>query len=194
LYFLDLSSFQWLAGRRRITVARGQGSGGKTLHGLPLFRRRRLPRADRPQGRPSLTTSATPAAGLRGAILTSAILSTALGNPHCGRCCAGPDCRNCATNAAYRLREALKRARDDERRTGLTSHPIAELMATLDIATRSRRRRGARRAPDLTEIERVIRVCGAHLLRSFSKNGSSDLCRLHLLGDADMAGAKCRWR
>ena len=45
------------------------------------------------------------------------------------------------------------------------------------------------RAPDLSEIERVIRTCGAHLLRSFSKNGFiPTYAAFNLLGDADMGG------
>jgi hypothetical protein len=32
---------------------------------------------------------------------------------------------------------------------------------------------GPGRAPGLAEIERVIRTCGAHLLRSFAKTASS---------------------
>jgi hypothetical protein len=44
-------------------------------------------------------------------------------------------------------------------------------------------------APDIAEIERVIRICGAHLLRSFQKNGFiPTYAAFNLLGDADMGG------
>ena len=45
------------------------------------------------------------------------------------------------------------------------------------------------RAPELAEIERVIRNCGAHLLGSFSKNGFiPTYAAFNLIGDADMGG------
>ena len=45
------------------------------------------------------------------------------------------------------------------------------------------------RAPDLAEIERIIRTCGTHLLRSFAKNGFiPTYAAFNLLGDADMGG------
>ncbi len=45
------------------------------------------------------------------------------------------------------------------------------------------------RAPELAEIERVIRNCGAHLLGSFSKNGFiPTYAAFYLIGDADMGG------
>ena len=52
----------------------------------------------------------------------------------------------------------------------------------------SRRRRPAR-APGLAEIEQVIRACGAHLLRSFAKNGFiPTYAAFNLIGDPDMRG------
>ena len=52
-----------------------------------------------------------------------------------------------------------------------------------------RRPRRPAKAPDLAEIEKVIRRCGAHLLRSFDKNGFiPTYAAFNLIGDADMGG------
>jgi hypothetical protein len=45
------------------------------------------------------------------------------------------------------------------------------------------------RTPDANEIDRVIRRCAAHLLRSFAKNGFiPTYAAFNLIGDADMGG------
>ena len=90
------------------------------------------------------------------------------------------------------MREALRRARDDDAPDwAAVGSPIAELMADdrgPPPASR-RRRRPPARAPERSEIERIIRICGAHLLRSFAKNGFiPTYAAFNLLGDADMGG------
>src|SRR6266702_3260857 len=63
-------------------------------------------------------------------------------------------------------------------------------MATIDIRhPKPAVAEAPTQAPALTEIERVIRSCGAHLLRSFSNNGFiPTYAAFNLLGDADMGG------
>ena len=90
-----------------------------------------------------------------------------------------------------RLREALTRARDDEAPDwAAVGAPIAELMDTIEVRHPQPKAAPANgHAPDLGEIERVIRTCGAHLLRSFSRNGFiPTYAAFNLIGDADMGG------
>ena len=89
------------------------------------------------------------------------------------------------------LREALTRARDDaEPDWAAVGAPVAELMADIGVShPRPGPVAASVRAPDLAEIERVIRRCGAHLLRSFAKNGFiPTYAAFNLLGDADISG------
>ena len=90
-----------------------------------------------------------------------------------------------------RLRAALVRARDEpEPDWAAVGAPIAELMA--DIGVRHPQPApvaASAPAPGAAEIDDVIRRCGAHLLRSFSKNGFiPTYAAFNLLGDADMGG------
>jgi hypothetical protein len=90
-----------------------------------------------------------------------------------------------------RLREALIRARDDEVPDwAAIGAPVAELLDTIEI--RHPRPKPARRvgaAPDNSEIERVIRACGAHLLRSFQRGGFiPTYAAFNLIGDPDLGG------
>lgn len=94
-----------------------------------------------------------------------------------------------------RLREALIRARDDAAPDWASiGQPVAALLDTIDVqhprplpcpdpaATPAG-------APGLAEIEPVIRLCGAHLLRSFGKHGFIPAyAAFNLIGDADMRG------
>ena len=87
------------------------------------------------------------------------------------------------------LREALIRARDDASPDwAAIGQPVAELLDTIDL--RHPQPKPADRpglAPDLAEIEPVIRSCGAHLLRSFGKNGFiPTYAAFNLIGDADL--------
>ncbi len=95
------------------------------------------------------------------------------------------------------LREALVRARDDEAPDwAVVGQPVAALLDTIDLrhpqpkAVGSATRGQVETAlPDLSEIERVIRSCGAHLLRSFSKNGFLPAyAAFNLIGDPDLRG------
>jgi hypothetical protein len=89
------------------------------------------------------------------------------------------------------VREALVRARDDaEPDWAAVGAPIAELMADIDVRHPAPGPVTAPgRTPDANEIDRVIRRCAAHLLRSFAKNGFiPTYAAFNLIGDADMGG------
>jgi hypothetical protein len=89
------------------------------------------------------------------------------------------------------LREALIRARDDaEPDWAAVGAPVAELLDRIELQhPRPKPAAAPARAPDLAEIERVIRACGAHLLRSFGNNGFiPTYAAFNLIGDADMGG------
>jgi hypothetical protein len=89
------------------------------------------------------------------------------------------------------LREALIRARDDEVPDwAAIGKPIATLLDTLELR---RPRPPSVRAdvapPGLSDIERVIRACAAHLLRSFGNNGFIPAyAAFNLIGDPDVRG------
>ena len=89
------------------------------------------------------------------------------------------------------LRKALIAARDDETPDwAAIGQPVAALLDTVELG-HPRPKPIARppRPPALAEIERVIRGCGAHLLRSFGKNGFiPTYAAFNLLGDPDMGG------
>src|SRR5258706_7306721 len=85
------------------------------------------------------------------------------------------------------LRAALTRARDDDAPDwAAIGAPVAELMATIDVRHPKPAAADApTRSPNLAEIERVIRTCGAHLLASFANNGFiPTYAAFNLLGDA----------
>jgi hypothetical protein len=90
-----------------------------------------------------------------------------------------------------RLRGALIRARDDSSPDwAAIGEPVAALLDTIDL---QHPQPGSApvtgRAPGLAEIERVIRTCGAHLLRSFARRGFiPTYAAFNLIGDADMRG------
>jgi hypothetical protein len=90
-----------------------------------------------------------------------------------------------------RLRGALISARDDETPDwAAIGQPVAELLDTIDLWHPSPKPTPApARAPELAEIETVIRTCGAHLLRSFGNNGFiPTYAAFNLIGDADLKG------
>lgn len=88
------------------------------------------------------------------------------------------------------LRAALTHARDaTEPDWAAVGAPIAELMGDIAVRHPQPASATAARAPSQTEIERVIRRCGAHLLRSFFKNGFiPTYAAFNLIGDPDMGG------
>jgi len=89
------------------------------------------------------------------------------------------------------LQEALRRARDEaEPDWAAVGAPIAELMADIGVNHPAPQPvAAAGRAPDGSEIDRVIRRCAAHLLGSFGKNGFiPTYAAFNLIGDADMGG------
>jgi hypothetical protein len=90
-----------------------------------------------------------------------------------------------------RLREALIRARDDSSPDwAAIGQPVADLLDTIDLRHPNPKPAPApERAPGLAEIEPVIRTCGAHLLRSFGRNGFiPTYAAFNLIGDPDMGG------
>jgi hypothetical protein len=90
-----------------------------------------------------------------------------------------------------RLREALIRARDDASPDwAAIGAPVAELLDTIELGhPRPAPATSPGRAPDLAAIEAVIRTCGAHLLRSFGRNGFiPTYAAFNLIGDADLRG------
>ena len=97
--------------------------------------------------------------------------------------------RRAATACARRLIRARDDAAPDWAAIGA---PVAALLDTIELQpspARSRPADAAAAAPDLAEIERVIRVCGAHLLRSFGKNGFiPTYAAFNLIGDPDLRG------
>ena len=89
------------------------------------------------------------------------------------------------------LREALTQARDaavpDWAAIGA---PVAALLDTIELShPRPKPAAAPVGAPDLAAIEAVIRDCGAHLLRSFGRNGFIPAyAAFNLLGDPDVGG------
>src|SRR6267378_3256050 len=90
-----------------------------------------------------------------------------------------------------RLREALIRARDDaEPGWAAVGQPVADLLDTIDLRhPRPKPAPAPARAPDLSEIESVIRTSAAHLLRSFGRCGFiPTYAAFNLIGDPDIGG------
>ena len=90
------------------------------------------------------------------------------------------------------MREALVRARDDEQPDwAAIGQPVANLLDTIQLShPRPKPVSGRRpRRRNLPNIEHVIRACGAHLLRSYEKNGFIPAyAAFNLIGDPDMGG------
>src|ERR1700723_598259 len=90
------------------------------------------------------------------------------------------------------LREALARARDDETPDwAAIGQPVAGLLETVKLQ-HPRPKPSVQPetvAPKPSDIERVIRACGAHLLRSYRNNGFIPAyAAFNLIGDPDMRG------
>ncbi|MDI4233662.1 hypothetical protein OZ411_12650 [Bradyrhizobium sp. Arg237L] len=88
------------------------------------------------------------------------------------------------------LQAALREARDAEAPDwAAIGTPVAALMEGIDVRHPVPAAAAPARAPAGAEIERVIRACGAHLLRSYAKNGFiPTYAAFNLIGDADMGG------
>jgi hypothetical protein len=86
------------------------------------------------------------------------------------------------------LRAALVHARDQASPDwAATAAPVAELLATIDVRHPAPKPAAApARAPDMAEIERAIRACGAHLLRAYAKHDFiPTYAAFNLIGDPD---------
>lgn len=95
------------------------------------------------------------------------------------------------TSRLQGLREALIRARDDAAPDWASiGQPVAALLDTIDLRhPQPKPVRQTERAPAPAEIERVIRACGAHLLRTFQKRGFIPAyAAFNLIGDPDLRG------
>src|SRR5579859_2062451 len=89
------------------------------------------------------------------------------------------------------LRHALTQARDDERPDwAAIGQPVAELLDTVKLHhPRPPAVSPEAAPPSLSDIERVIRSCGAHLLRTFRNSGFIPAyASFNLIGDPDMHG------
>jgi len=116
---------------------------------------------------------------------------TALGNPPLRAllCRAGlPELADQARLEA--LRDAVTRARDDAAPDWETiGQPIAHLLDTIELDHPSPKPAAGGSAPSLSQIESAIRVCGAHLLRSYRRFGFiPTYAAFNLIGDADIRG------
>jgi hypothetical protein len=89
------------------------------------------------------------------------------------------------------LRDALRSARDDASPNwAAIGQPVAALLDTIQLQhPRPKPMPAPRRTPDLADLEKIIRICGAHLLRSFGANGfMPTYAAFNLIGDPDMRG------
>src|SRR5882757_9884892 len=117
---------------------------------------------------------------------------TALGNPALRpllRRAGLPELREPSRFEA--LRRALRSARDDAAPDwAAIGAPVAELLDTIRLQhPRPKPAPAPRQAPELADLEKIIRICGAHLLRSFGANGFiPTYAAFNLIGDPDVRG------
>jgi hypothetical protein len=116
---------------------------------------------------------------------------TALGNPVLRpllRRTGLPELRDAGRLEA--LRSALTQARDDaEPDWDAVGRPVAALLDSIELSHPSPAAAPPARAPTLAEIEATIQTCGAHLLRSFGRNGFiPTYAAFNLIGDPDCGG------
>ena len=89
------------------------------------------------------------------------------------------------------LRAALVHARDAaEPDWAAVGAPVAALMGDIGVSHPAPPKAAApAQAPAMAEIERAIKSCAAHLLRSYQRNGFlPTYAAFNLIGDADMGG------
>ncbi|MDE2329945.1 MAG: hypothetical protein KGK16_04085 [Bradyrhizobium sp.] len=89
------------------------------------------------------------------------------------------------------LQQALIRARDDAAPDwDAIGRPVAALLDSIALKHPNPPAAPASgRMPDIAEIEAAIRTCGAHLLRSYSRNGFiPTYAAFNLIGDPDCGG------
>ena len=89
------------------------------------------------------------------------------------------------------LRRALSSARDDESPDwAAIGQPVAALLDTIRLQhPRPKPIPAPKQAPELADIEKIIRICGAHLLRAFGANGFiPTYAAFNLIGDPDLRG------
>ncbi|HYI28022.1 MAG TPA: hypothetical protein VD863_09250 [Bradyrhizobium sp.] len=90
-----------------------------------------------------------------------------------------------------RLRDALGQARDHaEPDWAAIGAPVADLVDTIELShPRPLAEPAPACAPEMAQIESVIRSCAAHLLKSFGRNGFiPTYAAFNLIGDADLRG------
>ncbi|MFH1340525.1 MAG: hypothetical protein ABIL01_04810 [Pseudomonadota bacterium] len=93
----------------------------------------------------------------------------------------------------HRLRDALGQARDHaEPDWAAIGAPVADLLDTIELShprPPAEPFPASAPAPDIPQIESVIRGCAAHLLKSFRRNGFiPTYAAFNLIGDADLRG------
>jgi hypothetical protein len=88
------------------------------------------------------------------------------------------------------LRSSLLRARDDTTPDwAAVGAPVAALLDTIKLSHPRPKPTAAGHRPALSEIDHAIRVTGAHLLRSYGKNGFiPTYAAFNLIGDPDLTG------
>jgi hypothetical protein len=117
---------------------------------------------------------------------------TALGNPALRPLLRRTGLKELRDDACLqRLRRALISARDEAAPDwAAIGQPVAELLDTVELFhPRPKPVSAPGRAPDVAEIEAVIRSCAAHLLRSFARHGFiPTYAAFNLIGDPDVGG------
>jgi hypothetical protein len=117
---------------------------------------------------------------------------TALGNPALRpllRRAGLEELRDPSRFEAFRC--ALRSARDDASPDwSAIGQPVAALLDTIRLRhPRPKPVPPPTQAPELADLEKIIRICGAHLLRSFGANGFIPThAAFNLIGDPDMRG------
>jgi hypothetical protein len=117
---------------------------------------------------------------------------TALGNPALRPLLRRAGLKELSDPSCFEaLRNALVRARDDDAPDwGTIGQPVAELLNTVQLRHPKPKPHPAPAHPSqLSDVEKIIRTCGAHLLRSFGSNGFiPTYAAFNLIGDPDLRG------